>query len=327
MWGFLARNIDVAFARVIGRLGRGYFRASTAADLARPLEERLAGIAARRVSFQPDRPPATGASHCRVQVDRADASLATVCDFHRTGPDHRLLVVYHHGLGEFPYDWSFRWIFLRPSARDLPADYVCVCATGSSSRHVMTHVPMASIGAYMEMLCDSVAIAAAVAERYRSEYSHVALAGTSLGGIVALLEAATTRRFDLNVSFLGGTDLLDVILHTSFASLISRRFLNLCRASRPSDDDRLALLVRNAQDRIAMINGTYDDYFRIDRIRSLWASCPRMLTREIPFGHISGSMAGNVLRREFIAALRARGLVPGPPSPPALSAAADTGIG
>jgi len=316
MWGWLARTIDVAFARVIGRLGRHYFRDSTEADLRRPLSERLTAVPERRVHFVRERRTARGAVHCLLRVDRPDASIQTVCDFYRTGPARRLLVAYHHGLGEFPYDWSFRWIFLKSRAPAIPADYVCVCATSSGSRRELTNVPMAGIGAYMEMLCDSVAITAAVADRYRADYEHVVLAGTSLGGIVALLEAATTGRFDLNVSFLGGLDLLDVILHTSFSSLISRRFVNLCRRIPQRDHEHIARSLRQVQHRVAMINGTYDDYFRIERIQPLWAMCPHMWTRQIPYGHISGSLAGGVLRREFAAVLEAKGLLGSAPHRP-----------
>jgi len=319
MWGPLARALDVAVAYSAGHQAR-FFGRTGESDYRRSFHDYLRG----RLKYMPriDPPPrvATGdprtaegrrappTATYRLQIDRGGELVETRFDYFARGYGGRVLIVYHHGLGEIPQDMTFRWLLLRGRGPEIPADLICYHATGHHTLRELNDL-LSTLGGFEKLVGDGMMAMRAIARAYRRHYDRVVCFGASLGGLVAIAEAALSGSFDLNVSLIAHLDLVEVISATAFRHLVDRDFLARC----PLDLVRLGIdadrLAAAAQRRLVMINGIHDAYFRIGRARELWQRFERIGHYEIPQGHVSAAGATRTVKRALLTALRDRQVV------------------
>ncbi len=310
MWGPLARGLDrfVAWGagrqmRFFGKTDPSDYRLSFHDMLRRRLhlEPRLLTPVQEMLNHQPAHthrrslPTAIG----RIAVDRGGTVVESGFDYYARGHRGRTLIVYHHGLGEIPHDLSFRWILLRDSGPNLPADLICCQATGHRSYRQVNET-LAHLSGFATLVGDGMMTMRAIARAFRHHYNRVVCLGASLGGLVTIAEAALSASYDLNISLIAHLDLVEVMRDTVFRRLIDSEFRACCpwEIVRPGIDAER--LVREAQRRLVMINGTHDMYFRVERARELWAQFKDIDHYELPHGHISMGMAPRLIKRTLI---------------------------
>lgn len=319
MWGLFARALDIAAAWLGGRRLQ-FFGRTDEADYRRSLHDSLR----RRLDYEARIVPCSdihavheplpigrgvrpSATH-GLLIDRGGEIVETSFDYFARGYRGKLLIVYHHGLGEIPHDLSFRWLLQRPRGPRIPADLVCYRATGHRDYAELNHL-LARLSGFQTLVGDGMMAMRAIARAYRKDYERVVCFGASLGGIVAIVEAGLSASFDLNVSLLAHLDLVEVLTATSFRRMVDRDFLVRCPVElvrAGTDGDRF---LAAAQGRLAMINGIHDDWFRIQRARDTWNRFTRIRHHEIRHSHISAGGATRAVRRALLGALQDRRFV------------------
>jgi hypothetical protein len=319
MWGLLARTLDKIVAIAAAQRYGHFFGKTPPTDFKRSLYDQLRARLKYEARLSPlpngqpppparrRRRPRPSYTH-KIQIDRGGEVVETICNFYARGHEGRLLLVYHHGLGEIPNELSFQRLLLSRHGPNLPADLICYHATGHRKPRDVREM-LSTLGGFTTLLGDGMMAARAIARTYRRRYDHVVYAGASLGGIVGMLEAALSASFDLNVSIIAHLDLVHCISETGFRRLVDRQFLETTRLDLLRigvDADRL---MAAAQRRLVMINGIYDDYFDIDLARDYWVRFGRVAHYEIPHGHITACGATRMMKRTLLDALRARRII------------------
>jgi hypothetical protein len=281
MWRSLAENVDelvLAFHRIMCEPA---FRAS--APGAPPTLDAL-------VAEQEARPPRV----CwparferrlgRLRVALPVLGVETFADFHPArAPGADTLVIYHHGLGEFPHDASAARILGRGRLADR-VDWIALRAAHHETLRAMSDRLLLSHENFARSLACSVFVARALAAGLRGRYRHLVLAGVSMGGVIALIEAAIGSRFDLCVPINAGPDIADVLLRSSFARVVDRRYAR--RAGRALGADLPSRLAGEGPP-IRAILATYDRLFRFDAQRAAYARIPRAAYEVISAGHVT----------------------------------------
>ncbi len=320
MWGPLARILDVAAAYAGARRYGRFFGQTSEADYKRSLYDELRRRLEyeARLSAPPDgqmqRPTAPRGRRMpptythTIEIDRGGETVETTCNCYARGYHGRLLIVYHHGLGEIPNELSFRRLLLRDRGPKIPADLICYHVTGHRRPRDVGRM-LSTLGGFGTLLGDGMMAVRAIARAYRRQYDRIVYMGASLGGMVGIMEAALSASFDLNVAMIAHLDLVHCITETSFRRMIDAGFLANC----PLDLIRIGVesdrFAAAAQRQIVMINGLHDDYFRIELARALWSRFGRIGHYEIPHGHVSACVATRAVKGALLTALRDRGII------------------
>ncbi|MBN1343618.1 MAG: hypothetical protein JXQ73_13100 [Phycisphaerae bacterium] len=315
MWGPLARWLDIGVAFVAARRYGRFFGETPPSDFTRSLHDMLRSRLKYEARFVEgtedlsapvtvDRGRRTLPSRVhRLRIDRGGEVVETSFSHFARGHAGRLLIVYHHGLGEIPNEMSFRKLFLSRRGATIPADLVCYHATGHRSPREVGPM-LSTLGGFGTLLGDSLLAVRAIGRAYRQRYDRVVYVGASLGGMVGIIESALSCSYDLNVSLVAHLDLVHCITETGFRRMIDPRFL----ATAPMDLMRIGTdadrFMAAAQRRLVMINGIHDEYFRIDLAREVWSRFGGIRHYEIPHGHISAMGATRCLRETLLQALR-----------------------
>lgn len=314
MWGWLARMLDKVIAIVAARRYGRFFGRTTEADYKQSLYDRLRARLEHdaRLSPSPDGAfpppdPSRGrrtkpSSTHTVRIDRGGEIVETTYNYYARGHQGKLLIVYHHGLGEVPNEITFRRLLLSSRGPDIPADLICYHATGHRKPRDVGRM-LSTLSGFGTLVGDGMMAARAIAKAHRRYYRRVVYVGTSLGGLVGMAEAALSASFDLNIANIAHLDLVHCISETGFRRLIDPTFLNTC----PLDLMRIGIdadrLMAAAQRRLVMINGIHDDYFDIEVARDYWSRFDRIGHYEIPHGHITACAATRTIKQTLLTIL------------------------
>ncbi|MBI3329468.1 MAG: hypothetical protein HYZ81_22535 [Nitrospinae bacterium] len=294
LWGAAGTLVDFLAIGVAGVRSGGVFakRASVAGSLA----DR---VAARRVRIQrelPLRRRGRPVIRAEVAIDTAEGVHTTFYDQYRQ-PDRASvqgLLVYHHGLGETPYDLSFAKTLLSPE----PVPRVDLIAIKSTHRGALwgaSRPVLSDAACWVDMLANSMAVAGHIGERFRGEYPATALSGVSLGGIVAMGVLALGDRYDLYQPLLAGPDVPAHLRESPFAWFVRRDALTYMDEERTFTGLDFRAVVARHKERVRFTVGEYDTVFRLERFRAFAATAEVPYT-VIPYAHVLGGLSGGVLR-------------------------------
>jgi hypothetical protein len=295
VWRWLSETVDdltVAMAKVFAPPA---FRASVAGGPP-PLEDLVAEQRAR--------PPRLHLpARLERRVGRLRLSLPAVgaeafCDFHPAArPDADTLVVYHHGLREFPHDGSAARVLTRGRLRER-ADWIVIRGPHHEDARAVDERLLASQEMFSRCLVASVFAAREIAARLRDRYRHVVLGGMSMGGVIALIEAAVGSAFDLHVPIVAGPDLGDVLMRSSFSRVVACRYRKRCVERGIVDRLDLARYLGRADGPpIRAILASYDRLFLLDAQRRAYARVPRARVEDVSGGHLTVAMRFSTVAR------------------------------
>lgn len=257
-----------------------------------PLSEHLAAV---RLTL----PPLTPARHYNVVAHTLVGEVGAGFQI-RWGPRPDLpVIVYHHGIAEMPYDKSFRGIFRRALAQC--AHLVAVRAP--FHRHWFDLCAgLRSVCHLLAMCAVAVQLGEAVRLALLARGAQGSLvAGTSLGGFIALLHHLLLGTADGYVPMLAGPDIAHVLLHSHF-----RRFLAPQALAHPEQVQALLdfrqRFAASPTRRVMPLLARYD----LDMPYTHYAACyaaSGVPVVTIERGHITGSLAFATLRAHVLRCL------------------------
>lgn len=160
----------------------------------------------------------------RVPVSLRSFPYESFIDFHKCpkGPADTL-VVYHHGLGEIPHDTLPHVLFRHPKLR-ARCDWIAIKGIHHKSLAEVSGRLLRDRNTFIRSLAASAGLCKQIAQDIGSRYQHVVMVGTSMGGIISLVETCHEPQFQLYVPFIAGPNLADVMLKSSFRCLIHSGF-------------------------------------------------------------------------------------------------------
>ncbi len=296
MWAPLAKFIDLSVLSLVAATRPNYLR-----DDFGPPEHSAAELLERWQTAEVDLNEESidgRVTRYDVRIRGAGQSHETVLYHERWVEPTRRLMVYHHGLGEFPPNRSFKRLF--GDRRDpLPADRVLMVGVGHVPGRRDLRQRLARIDGFVAMLGCSVAVAKAVADRFGDRYDRMVLGGMSLGGIISMIETMHEPRFTCNVSLAATPFIAGLLVKSSLSRLVDSRY----RVRVPHDALRTGVdideHVGNGGGRLVMINGRHDTMVDIERLRPWWAARPGIETHEISASHLSLAVAPGESARTF----------------------------
>ena len=212
----------------------------------------------------------------------------------------RPVLIFHHGLGEIPYDHTFRWVF----RGRMPVDVHLVAIRAPFHRsHIDCCRGLASLSRFVAMCAVSVALIEAVRSAFAARGARGAMvAGISLGGFVTLLHHLTYGTADRYAPLLAGPDMAHAMLATP-----CRRFLARPVAADPGDlplrlDFREAFQASDTR-RIAPLLARHDLWMPLAHHGEAYAA-KGVPVAIIERGHMTGSWAFARLRAHLLSVLR-----------------------
>lgn len=300
MWRWLSETVDDVAVVATHLFGPRMFRAS--APVAPPALETL--VAEQRAL--PPRlklPLRLERRVGRLRLELPAVGIETHADFHPARrADADTLVVYHHGLGEFPHDGSAGQVLTRGGLRER-VDWIAIRGPNHESREAIHERLLLSQESFARNLLSSVFGAREIATRLRDRYRHVVLGGMSMGGVISLIEAACGgSAFDLHVPLMAGPDLESVLLRSAFTRAVCPRFKRRCLEEGDGLGARLDLVARlrdGAGPPIRAVLASYDRLFRIDAQGAAYAQVPRARYSVLSGGHITAAVQFTALAARF----------------------------
>lgn len=299
-----AKFVDYAALSLLTAGRAPYFRESRALPTTTLLEQlerwKHATVDMQPMEARGDR------TRYRVCVRLGERSFESSL-YHERPPDAAgRLIVYHHGLAEFPPWRSFNGLISR-APEPLAAERVLVVALGHDVGRRDLRRRLARLEGFEEMLACGVATAKAAADRFGERAERRVFVGISLGGIASLIETLHEPRFDANVALLTTPFLARKLLKSSFTRAVATGFRGRVRAADLARLIDLDQIVGRNDRRIVMINGRYDTMVDLDRLAAWWAERPAIETHVLPVSHLSIALRpqamqrclAEVLRREF----------------------------
>jgi hypothetical protein len=258
-----------------------------------PLPEHLAAV-------QLQLPPLTAARHYTLTAHTLAGELEAGFQV-RLGPRPDLpVLVYHHGIGEMPYDKSFRGIFRRRAP--IPAHLVAVRAP--YHRSWLDLVPaLATLDNFLALCAVSVILIESLRRLFVARGSQGCLvAGTSLGGFLSLIHHLTYGTADGYVPLLAGPDIAHVMLATHFQRFLAPAARAHAACLQALLDFRQALQTSPTR-RVFPLLARHDlDMLYAHHAASYAASGIPVVT--IERGHITGALAFAAIRMHLLTCLR-----------------------
>ena len=131
----------------------------------------------------------------------------------------RPVLIYHHGLGEIPYDNMFRWIF----RRRVPVDAHLVAVRAPLHRsHIECCRGLATMGRFLAVCAVSVTLIEALRLEFVTRGAQGCMvAGTSFGGFLTLLHHLKYGTATRYAPLLAGPDLAHTLLSTPCRHFLS----------------------------------------------------------------------------------------------------------
>lgn len=245
--------------------------------------------------------------HVAIESDRGYQE--TVYDFYarprepRVGPTAtapRALMVYHHGMGELPHDYTFHNLFFGADPI-VGVDLIAMKATYHPPHLIPTPdaAYLADAACWIEMMADSVALVGYLADRHRSRYEGLFLGGISLGGIITLATLTYLDRFDLYHPMMAGPNLPEHLRQSLFIHFTSAE----AAAALDRDPDLESLnfvgAVAHNLNRVQILAAEFDPVFRVGLLRQLAQELPGLRLEVMPYAHITGCLAAEELRQRL----------------------------
>jgi hypothetical protein len=283
--------IDRLYVAFVRRLAPPVFGQGVASP---PLQEHLAAVDLRI-------PPLAAGPHYSLTAHTMAGDLEA--GFHlRPGPRAALpVLIYHHGIGEVPYDKTFRRIF----PRRMPVDAHLVAVRAPFHRSYLDcRRGLVTLSRFMAMCAVSVALIEAVrlALVARGAQGSV-VAGTSLGGFLTVLHHLTFGTASSYAPQLAGPDLAHAFLSTPF-----RRFLAPQAGAQPGQlraclDFRQAFRASNTRHTFPLL-ARYDLCMPYAYHQAEYTASG-VGVDTIDRGHITGSLSFSALRAHLLTRLSA----------------------
>lgn len=296
MWAPLARFIDLSALSLVAATRPNYLR-----DDAGPPQKSAAELLAQWRSAEVELTEESmdgRVTRYDVVIRGPGQTHETVLYYERWIEPTRRLMVYHHGLGEFPPNRSFKRLIA--SQRDpLPADRVLMVGIGHEPGRRDLRQRLSRIDGFVAMLGCSVAVAKAVADRFGERYDRMVLGGMSLGGIISMIETTYDPRFACNVSLAATPFIAGLLVKSSLSRLVDSGYRVRVShdALKPGVD--IDEHVGTGGGRLVMINGRHDTMVDIEQLRPWWAARPSIETHEISASHLSLALSPGESARTF----------------------------
>jgi hypothetical protein len=213
----------------------------------------------------------------------------------------RPVLIFHHGLGEIPYDHTFRGIFRRRT----PADAHLVAIRAPFHRSLIDCCRgLASLDRFLAMCAVSVTLIEAIRLAFvkRGAQGSV-VAGISLGGFVTLLHQLTYGTANRYAPLMAGPDMAHTLLSTPCRGVLAKEAL-----ARPDHllaclDFRDAFQASDAQ-RVFPLLARHDLWMPYAHHQAEYAA-NNLSVAIIDRGHMTGSWAFAPMRAHLLACLRA----------------------
>lgn len=229
----------------------------------------------------------TGEIKCRVKVHLAAMPEAP-------------LLIYHHGLGEYPYDSSWRRMFGNGRAAQLPLHRVLIQAPYHANWRDALDQGFQSLQSIYQMLAGSLRLMELAQDFFTGQgAAYTAVAGVSWGGITSLLYEGIFQRSRAVIPMLSSPNVGQAIW--DIAELVARP-LSI------SYDELLAYLDFSPyyrcieQAEVFPLLGAQDLFFRQENHAPLFGGRPLRL---VPGSHISNLWQIKPLREHLVGALLA----------------------
>ncbi len=299
MWRWLSETVDDIAVVATHLFGPRMFRAS--GPIAPPTLEEL--VAEQRARAPRLKLPARLERRVgRLRLDLPAVGIETFADFHPARrPDADTLVVYHHGLGEFPHDGSAAQVLTRGGLRER-VDWIAIRGPNHEDRNAIHERLLLSQESFARNLLASVFGAREIATRLRDRYRHIVLGGMSMGGVISLIEGACGSAFDLHVPLMAGPDLESVLLRSAFTRAVCPRFRRRCLEEGEGFAARLDLVARLrdvAGPPIRAVLASYDRLFQLEAQGAAYARVPRARYSVVSGGHITAAVQFSALAARF----------------------------
>jgi pimeloyl-ACP methyl ester carboxylesterase len=229
----------------------------------------------------------TGEIPCRVQV-RLVADPAAP------------LLLYHHGLGEYPYDSSWRRLFGNGRTPQLPMQRVLIQAPYHTNFRDPLDKGFQSLQNMYQLFAASVRMMELMQHVFTEQgAAYTVAAGVSWGGITSLLYAAVTQQCRAVIPMLSSPNVGQAIW--DIAELVARP-LTISHAELLTHLDFTQYYHRLEQVAVYPLLGAQDLFFRQEHHAPLFAARP---LRIVPGGHLSNLWLSTALREHLFAALTA----------------------
>jgi hypothetical protein len=209
------------------------------------------------------------------------------------------VLVYHHGIAEFPYDKTFRGIFR--ARLPIAAHLVAIRAPYHRS-YVDCARGLATLEQFLAMCAVSVALIEAVRQRLVEQGAQGSLVtGTSLGGFLSLLHHLAFGTADCYVPLLAGPDLAHVVLATQYRRLVALQALARPEHLQARLDFRPDFL-GSPQQRVFPLLAQYDLCMLYAHQQACYAA-HGVPVKTLARGHITGTLAFAALRAHVLSCL------------------------
>ena len=252
-------------------------------------------------AVQVDLPPLTAARRYTVAAQSLVGEVATGLQVRWGVRPDLPVVVYHHGLAEIPYDKTFRGIFRAHLSVD--AHLVAIQAPFHRSWLDLSR-GLSTLERFMAMCAVSLQLVEAIRVRLITHGTQGCLvAGTSLGGFVALTHHLVYGTADSYVPLLAGPDLAHVMLDTQFRRFLAPQALTQAALIRQRLDLRQAFKNSNSA-RIFPLLARYDLDMLYPHHRACYVDS-KVPVLTIDRGHITGALTFATLRQHILTHLNA----------------------
>lgn len=283
-------GVDRLHVAIVSRIAPSVFRHGTESP---SLHEHLAAV-------HLDLPSLNTARHYTLTARTLAGEFAAGFQVRLGARPELPLLVYHHGIGEMPYDKSFRGIF--PRRLPIPAHLVAVRAP--FHRTWLDLIPgLATLHTFLALCAVSVRLIESLRCLFVARGAQGCLvAGTSLGGFLSLIHHLTYGSAQAYVPLLAGPDIAHVMLSSHFQRLLAPQALAHAAHIQTLLDFRQAFAATPTQ-RVFPLLARYD----LDMLYAHHATCyadSGVPVVTIDRGHLTGSLAFAALRTHLLTCLR-----------------------
>jgi hypothetical protein len=208
-------------------------------------------------------------------------------------------LIYHHGLGEFPYHRNLGWIL----PRRIPVDAHLVAVRAPFHRHHLDCLRgLASLSSFVAMCAVSVTLIEALRQALQARGAQgCVVTGTSLGGFVSLLHHLEHGTADRYAPLLAGPDLARSLLSTPFHAFLASAARAEPAVVQACLDFRAAFRVSDAR-RLLPLLARHDQCMPYAHHQPEYAA-RGVEVATIERGHMTGSLAFAALRAHLLGCL------------------------
>ena len=262
-----------------------------------PLEDHLSAV---HLDVPPLRIDVSGPQRYRLTAETLMGAVEVRYHVRLGARPNLPVLVYHHGIAEMPYDRNFRGIFR--TRQPVPAHLVAVQAPFHNSWLTLRE-GISTLSHFMTMCAVSVILMEAVRELLSAKgATGSVMAGTSLGGFVALLHHLRIGTADRYVPLLAGPDLAHVMLTSLLQRFLAPEALAQASHIQSLLDYRSAFQASDTQ-RVYPLLARYDLDVMFAHHHACYAESGVPVT-SIDRAHITGSLAFRALRQHLLACLK-----------------------